>query len=96
MPVNKHNIEETQMALTLLEPNRIMDPLIAAQVYNRRHGAIGRLPEEILIQIVKYCQINDVLSLFCLWRVSRRFRFLINEAYPRYKSRERDVSLPRH
>ncbi|OTA94456.1 hypothetical protein M434DRAFT_265638 [Hypoxylon sp. CO27-5] len=66
------------MLLTLHDLQRTMDPLIAAQIYNNRHSRLCQLPEELLLQIL-HCLSDDVVSLYCLRRVSRVFRRLINE-----------------
>lgn len=64
------------MLLTLRDLQRTMDPLIAAQVYNNNCNPLGRLPEELLLHIL-HCLGDDILTLYCLRRVSRRFRRLI-------------------
>ena len=55
-----------------------MDPLIAAQVYNNTCSYLASLPEEILILILSYLK-GDLLTLCCLWRVSRVFQRVIGE-----------------
>lgn len=69
---------QPQMVLTLHDLQRTMDPLIAAQVYNNSHSLLTRLPEELLLCILHYIG-DDMLTLFCLRRVSRVFRRLIYE-----------------
>lgn len=70
--------EQSRMLVTLHELQRTMDPLIAAQVYNNNHSPLGRLPEELLLCILR-CIGDDVLTLYCLRRISRIFRRLIYE-----------------
>lgn len=55
-----------------------IDPLIAAQVYNRTHSRLLRLPQEVLLHILHYLG-NDVVDLYCLRRTSKQFRRLIYE-----------------
>ncbi|KAL7626244.1 hypothetical protein AAE478_003014 [Parahypoxylon ruwenzoriense] len=62
----------------LLNLQRTMDPWIAAQVYNNNYSPLGRLPEELLLLILYYLD-NEILSIYCLGRVSRTFRRLIYE-----------------
>ncbi|KAK3944757.1 hypothetical protein QBC46DRAFT_437390 [Diplogelasinospora grovesii] len=69
--------QQLRMLLTLRDLERTMDPLIAAQVYNKKHSPIGQLPEELLLQILHHLG-DDTLTLYCLRRVSRTFRRLIN------------------
>ncbi|KAI1409143.1 hypothetical protein F5Y13DRAFT_95995 [Hypoxylon sp. FL1857] len=74
----KQEQAQTQMLLTLRDLQRTNDPLVAAQVYNKRHSPLCRLPEELLLHIL-HCIGEDAVSLCCLRRVSRLFRRLINE-----------------
>lgn len=67
------------MRLILLDLERTMDHLIAAQVCNATHSRLGRLPDEILLQILSYCKSDDMVHLYSLWRVSRTLRGLIYE-----------------
>lgn len=53
-----------------------MDPLIAAQIHNIENSRLGGLPEEILLHILGHV---DEVSLYCLRRISRKFRRLIFE-----------------
>ena len=54
-----------------------MDPLVAAHVYNINYGPINRLPDELLLHILRYIG-DDPLTILCLRRVARRFRRIIN------------------
>lgn len=75
----KHEQQEQPRILpTLSDLQRIMDPLIAAQVYNNNYGPLCRLPDELLLRILHGLG-DDILTLYCLRRVSRSFRRLINE-----------------
>ncbi len=55
---------------------RTLDPLLAAQVYNRSYSALCQLPAELRLLIVRQLD-GDAVTLFCLGRVSRAFRVLI-------------------
>ncbi|KAK3358395.1 hypothetical protein B0T24DRAFT_586556, partial [Lasiosphaeria ovina] len=71
--------QSQQMLLTLREMERNgMDPLIAAFVYNMKHSPIHRLPDEIMLQILR-CLGDDPLTMLCLRRVATRFRRIIYE-----------------
>ncbi|KAK0703394.1 hypothetical protein B0T26DRAFT_731152 [Lasiosphaeria miniovina] len=68
-----------QMLLTLREMESTgMDPLIAALVYNMKHSPIHRLPDELVLQVLR-CIGDDPLTMLCLRRVARRFRRIIDE-----------------
>ncbi|KAF5011671.1 hypothetical protein FDECE_2246 [Fusarium decemcellulare] len=56
-----------------------MDPLIARQVYNWENSYLYRLPDELIIDILRELR-DDETSFFCLRQVSRRWRRLINDA----------------
>ena len=62
----------------LRDLQRTKDPMIAAQVYNRRYSALCRLPDELLLLILR-CLGEDPVALCCLRRVSGTFRRLLNE-----------------
>ncbi|OIW24376.1 hypothetical protein CONLIGDRAFT_95931 [Coniochaeta ligniaria NRRL 30616] len=66
------------MQLTLHDLQRTMDPWIAAQVSNANHSPMCRLPEELLLNILD-CIGDDLLTLYCLRHVSRKFRRLVKE-----------------
>ncbi|KAK1764297.1 hypothetical protein QBC33DRAFT_580506 [Phialemonium atrogriseum] len=70
--------QQSRMLLTLRDLQRTMNPLIAAQVFNNNHSPIGRLPKELLLYI-RHCIGDGILTLYCLWRVSRTFRHLIDD-----------------
>ncbi|KAK3352285.1 hypothetical protein B0T25DRAFT_181378 [Lasiosphaeria hispida] len=73
-----------QKTLILQRLERTMDPLIAAQVYNRDCSPIYRLPTEVLLSVLDYCMVSgDPLAIECLCRVSRRFRLLIKHYHPK-------------
>ncbi|KAL7936005.1 hypothetical protein V8C35DRAFT_333198 [Trichoderma chlorosporum] len=63
---------------TLSDLQLTMDPLLAAQIYNDNHSPLCRLPDELLLRIL-HCLGHDILSIYCLRRVSRSFRRLVNE-----------------
>ena len=65
-------------AVTLWDLERTLDPFVAAQVYNNEYNPLTRLPEEVLLRILHYAS-EDVVALFCLRRVSRTFRRLVDE-----------------
>lgn len=53
------------------------DPLIAAQIQNMKESHLARLPEELLLCVLDSIG-DDIVALFCLRRVSRKFRRVIN------------------
>lgn len=53
------------------------DPLLAAQIKNMKESRLVRLPEELLLCVLDSIG-DDVVALFCLRRVSRKFRRVIN------------------
>ncbi|KAH6650795.1 hypothetical protein F5144DRAFT_60656 [Chaetomium tenue] len=59
---------------TTLDP--FTDPLVAAVLHNRRHSPIARLPEDILLSILDYCD-EDLVTRISLQQVSRQFRRLV-------------------
>ncbi len=69
--------EQPRMILILRDLQRTMDPLVAAQFYNDTESPLCRLPEELLLNILR-CLGNDLLTMLCLRRVSRTIRRLIN------------------
>jgi hypothetical protein len=73
----KQEQQQFQMLLTLHELQRTMDPLVAAQVYNNRFCPLARLPEELLLLILK--SIDDGPTLHCLRTVSRTFFHLTHQ-----------------
>ncbi|MBE3046667.1 F-box-like domain-containing protein [Candidatus Bathyarchaeota archaeon] len=66
------------LVVTLDELERTIDPLIAARAYNYRNSPLGILPDELLLHILDRIG-DDVVTLYCLRRVSRTFRRLIYE-----------------
>jgi hypothetical protein len=64
--------QQAQMLLTLHELQRTMDPLVAAQVYNKSFSRLARLPEELLLIILESLS-NDAPTLHSLRIVSRTF-----------------------
>lgn len=78
---NKDEAErERQMQLTLQDLERTTDPMVAAQLYNDKHTPLSRIPDEILLQIIGYCIDEDsVANLYCLRRVSKRLRRVLDE-----------------
>jgi hypothetical protein len=68
--------QHTQHPVTLSDLQRTMDPLIAAQVWNAYHSPIGRLPEELLLEILHWLG-EDIVALHCLRWASRTLRRLI-------------------
>lgn len=79
-PVEEDEADQQQnrVPAALDHLQRTMDPLIAAQVYNNHHSPLHWLPDETLLLTFRYLK-NDPVTLYCLRRVSRRFRRLINE-----------------
>ncbi|KAK3354003.1 hypothetical protein B0T25DRAFT_608584, partial [Lasiosphaeria hispida] len=55
-----------------------MDPLLAAHMHNVKRSPINRLPDELVLQILR-CLGNDLLTMLCLRRVARRFRRIIDD-----------------
>jgi hypothetical protein len=55
-----------------------MDPLIEAHVYNVDHSPINRLPDGLVLYILR-CLGDDLLTMLCLRRMARRIRQIINE-----------------
>ncbi|KAK4132659.1 hypothetical protein BT67DRAFT_75097 [Trichocladium antarcticum] len=72
------NRQREQRFAMLHHLQRTMDPLIAAQVYNNQHSTLYRLPDELLLLVLRSLG-RDPVALCCLRRVSRRFRQLVNE-----------------
>ncbi|KAK4038516.1 hypothetical protein C8A01DRAFT_17413 [Parachaetomium inaequale] len=66
------------MLATMTDLKRTMDPLVAAQVYNRQHNPLCRLPDELLLLILP-CIGDDHVALYCTRRVSRVLRHLIHD-----------------
>lgn len=63
---------------------RTMDPLVAAEFYNIHFSPFGRLPDELMLLVLEHIG-DDVVTLYCLRRVSRRFRYLIyDEKFRQY------------
>ena len=54
-----------------------MDPFLAAQVYNRGASTLCRLPDKLLLLVVRQLD-RDAVALFCLGRVSRAFRRVVH------------------
>lgn len=54
-----------------------IDPLIAVQIQNMKDSRLVRLPEELLLCILDSIG-DDAVALFCLRRVSRKLRRIIN------------------
>ncbi|KAK3353853.1 hypothetical protein B0T25DRAFT_221906 [Lasiosphaeria hispida] len=74
--------QEDQKMLVLQRLERTMDPLIAAQIYNRDYSPIYRLPTELLLLVIDNCMASgDQLVSEYLRRVSRRFRLLIDNHF---------------
>ena len=57
-----------------------LDPLTTASIRNNRSSFIYRLPEEILLLILDqiHCSDDDIITYYCLRRVSRLFRRLVH------------------
>lgn len=86
--------QQTQHPVTLGDLKRTMDPLIAAQVCNACHSPMGRLPEEIVLEILHYLR-HVIVGLHCLRQVSARFRRLIySKDIWRYLKLPRETSGP--
>jgi hypothetical protein len=67
-----------EMLSVLEDLEETMDPLVAARVYNTRYSPIYRLSNELLLDILEYIG-KDLVTTYCLRRVSRRFFHLIGE-----------------
>ena len=66
---------QSQMHRVLWDLERTMNPMIAAQVYNNEHSLLGKLLDEILLQnISHFTDYGSLVTLYCLRRVSRKFR----------------------
>ena len=55
-----------------------VDPLLAAINHNKEFSLLLKLPYEIPLKIVHFIQ-PDILSIYCLRRVCRRLRCLIDD-----------------
>jgi len=74
-----HHRYSRQMPLSLRERESAgMDPLVAAHVHNVNHSPINRLPDELVLQVLR-CLGDDQLTMLCLRRVARRFRRIIDD-----------------
>ncbi|KAK5651068.1 hypothetical protein OQA88_13716 [Cercophora sp. LCS_1] len=74
-----HHRYPWQMPLSLRELESTgMDPLVAAHVHNVNHSPINRLPDELMLRILR-CLGDDQLTVLCLRRVARRFRRIIDD-----------------
>lgn len=63
--------------LNLCELQRTMDPIVAAQSYNKRFCPLTRLPEELLLHILDFLR-GDEVTLWCLRITSRTFLRLLH------------------
>lgn len=103
------NVEEGQRWQPkgkLCQLKATMDPLLAAQIFNRQRCLIlEKLPNELLFEIVDHLDLqDDVVSLYCLKLVCRRFnglmslRFGQKLKYERFSvlSPSRDIYTNRH
>jgi hypothetical protein len=82
-PIHEWEKRDSQQAqilhLTQNMLRRIMDPLIAAQIYNHRFcPLISKLPEELLLCIIDFL-CDDIVTLHCLQIVSRVFLRLLHD-----------------
>ena len=66
----------TKLHLSILE--QILDPVAAATNYNYHYSYLYRLPDEVLLIILRFLQ-EDEAAFYFLRQVSRRFRRLIND-----------------
>src|SRR5262245_39652516 len=74
----RDNQQAQALLLALYELQRVMDPLVAVQVYNSCYcPLISRLPEELLLCIIDFLS-DDVVALQCLRIVSRTFLHLLD------------------
>jgi hypothetical protein len=78
----KNEVDQQKVKLEMLsvleDLEETMDPLVAARVYNTRYSPIYRLPKELLLDILDYIG-KDLVTTYCLRRVSRRSFHLIGE-----------------
>lgn len=66
-----------ELVLSLGQPQRTMEPLVAVQVYNRHFcPLISRLPEELLL-CTRYFLLNDDPVLLCFRKTSSIFFWLL-------------------
>lgn len=65
-------------AAGLGECENSVDPLLAARAQNKIFSLLLRLPDEILLAIIRFIQ-SDILSIYCLRRVCRRLRCIIDD-----------------
>ncbi|KAK4164421.1 hypothetical protein QBC43DRAFT_334621 [Cladorrhinum sp. PSN259] len=77
---NEHHYRYSgQMPLGLQELESAgIDPLVAANMHNINHSPIYRLPDELLLQVLR-CLGDDPLTVLCLRRVARRLRRIIDD-----------------
>ncbi|KAK0720979.1 hypothetical protein B0H67DRAFT_644164 [Lasiosphaeris hirsuta] len=75
----RHHRYSRQMPLSLRERESAgIDPLVAAHVHNMKYSPINRLPDELMLQVLR-CLGDDLLTTLCLRRVARRFRRIIGD-----------------
>lgn len=55
-----------------------MDPLVAAHMHSANHSPIYRMPEELVLEILR-CLASDQLAILCLRRVATKFRRIIDD-----------------
>ena len=78
MQTEKLDKQQAQaLLLTLYKLKQTVDPLIAAQVYNKHFCPFGRLPEELFLCIISFLQ-DDAVTLHCLRIASRIFFRLLD------------------
>ncbi|KAI2629579.1 hypothetical protein GGR54DRAFT_635761 [Hypoxylon sp. NC1633] len=77
--VDEQTQEQSPMFRTLCMLQRTMDPLLAAQVYNVNYSPLCRLPDELLLLILGYLEVNDPVARYCISHVSKRLRRLVVE-----------------
>ena len=64
--------------ITLASLQETMDPWVAASKYNQECSRILKLPEEVLINVIRYVS-ADMPSFFFLRQVSKKFRRLVTD-----------------
>ncbi|KAK1758160.1 hypothetical protein QBC47DRAFT_295524 [Echria macrotheca] len=74
-----HHHYPWRVPLSLRAPESAgIDPLVAAHVHNANHSPIYRLPDELVLQVLRYLG-DDLLTMLCLRRVATRFRRIIDD-----------------
>ncbi|KAK3903767.1 hypothetical protein C8A05DRAFT_14273 [Staphylotrichum tortipilum] len=68
--------QQADRRVILRDLQSTIDPLVAAQVYNARYSPLYRLPDELLLLILRRVG-NNLVALYCVGQVSTKLRHMI-------------------